>query len=89
MTSSITCGVACQALAIILENRLVDYSDVADLVDSMLISTELNGPSVCDGASTRLWIVLLWQRRRENLITDAEMSSTILRWLYRCWSPGA
>ena len=88
MATSSLCRVACQTLAIILEQGLVTWSDVADLVNSMLSSSELNGPSLCDDGSTRLWVTLLWLKQRENLIVDIEMSSTILRWFYRCWNPG-
>ncbi|KAL9126224.1 MAG: hypothetical protein Q9217_004696 [Psora testacea] len=87
ITSSSTCRVACQALAIILEADLVTYSQIADLVDAMVQSSDLNGPAECDGAATRLWALLLQLRRRETLTTDIDASSGVLHWLYRSWSP--
>ena len=88
VTSIITCGVACQALGTILEFKLIKYSEIDDTVDGMLASTDFNGPAACDRTATKLWALLLRLRRSESIANDLEVSSSILRWLCRCWSPG-
>ena len=64
------------------------YSEIVELVDAMIQSSDLNGPAECDEAATRLWAILLQIRRRENLTTDVDTSGGVLRWLYRSWNPG-
>ena len=75
-------------MAIILDNDLLVYSEIADYIDSMVQSSDLNGPAECDGAALRLWVKVLQLRRRENVTTDTDTSSIVLRWLYRNWTPG-
>lgn len=75
-------------MAVLLEARLVEYADVADLVDGMVISADLNGPAECDEAATKLWEVLLILRGQVNLVSYSESSGTVLRWLCKRWSPG-
>jgi len=71
-----------------LDSRLVQYSDVADLVDTMTRSVDLNGPAECDESATTLWTVLLLHRNQENLNAAPEISENVLRWLFSRWSPG-
>lgn len=74
-------------MAILLENDLVRYTDVADLADAIVNSPELNGPAQCDGAATRLWIILLNLRRQGNLNSESETSRMVVQWLFKRWSP--
>ncbi len=88
ITFSMTCKAACQLMAVILEDGLVQYASITDIVDGLISSPELNGPSECDGAATRLWAILLHLRRLENLSSDFETPVKVLRWLFKRWSPG-
>ena len=73
---------------LILEFQIIKHSEVNDVIDGMLVSTDFNGPATCDGAATKLWALLLRLRRSEGMSKDPEASSSILRWLFKCWSPG-
>ena len=74
--------------AVLLDTGIIEYGDVAELVDGMFTSPDLNGPAECDAAATQLWHVLLTLRGRENLSSFAALSGTILSWLFKRWSPG-
>ena len=75
-------------MAVLLDCGLVEYPNIADLVESMIKSVDLNGPAECDDSSTTLWTVLLVLRGREHLSTASEPFDSILRWLFGRWSPG-
>ncbi|KAL6721631.1 Serine/threonine-protein kinase tel1 [Lecanora helva] len=63
-------------------------SDVADLVDGMVRSVDLNGPAEYDDSATNLWTTLLIRKERENLGATPETPENVLRWLFNRWSPG-
>ena len=88
VTSLSTCRAACHLMTELLVTSLVQYIDVADLVDGMIRSADLNGPAGCDESATNLWTVLLTFRSRENLSSAPESSENVLRWLCIRWSPG-
>lgn len=71
-----------------LTSKLVQYADIADLVEGMTRSVDLNGPAECDESATSLWTMLLVLRGRDNLNSAPETSGNILRWLFSRWSPG-
>ena len=75
-------------MASILDLALVLYSDVADVVDDMIKSVDLNGPAECNDSATMLWTTLVVLKGRENLGSASEASENILRWLFHRWSPG-
>lgn len=73
---------------LILEYQLIKHSEVNDVIDGMLGSPDFNGPAACDASATKLWALLLRLRRCEGMSKDLEASSSVLRWLCKCWSPG-
>ena len=75
-------------MAVLLNYGLVEYPDIADLVESMIKSVDLNGPAECDDSSTTLWTILLVLRGREHLSSASEPFDSILRWLFGRWNPG-
>lgn len=87
ITSTSTCRAACQLMAVLLESGLVQYTDVADLVDSMTRSIDLNGPAECDESATVLWSILLVLRGRTHLGSVSESCDIVLNWLFNRWSP--
>lgn len=74
-------------MAVLLESQLVQYTDIADLVDSMTRSIDLNGPAECDESATTLWTILLILRGRAHLGSVSESCDTVLGWLFSRWSP--
>lgn len=88
VTFSGTCKAACYLLTAQLDRGLVEYAEVADQIDSMTASADLNGPAECDGAATRFWQIILVLRRQENLSSANATSETILHWLWKRWCPG-
>lgn len=74
-------------MAVLLNCRLVRYNEIADIVDNMIASVDLNGPAECVDSASTLWSVLVLLRSRENLDTVSETSEHILRWLCNGWSP--
>lgn len=75
-------------MASILNMSLIQYADVADIVDGMHKSVDLNGPAECDESATTLWAILVVLKGRENLGSASEASENVLRWLFHRWSPG-
>lgn len=87
VTSTSTCRAACQLMTSILAQTLIQYADVADVVDGMIKSVDLNGPAECDEPATTLWTILVALKGRENLGSASEASENVLRWLFHRWSP--
>lgn len=75
-------------MAVLLNFELVRYDEIADIVDNVLSSAELNGPSDCVDSACSLWSLLVLLRGRENLGSVFESSESILRWVCNRWSQG-
>lgn len=75
-------------MASILDLALIQYDNIADIVDGMTKSVDLNGPAECDESATTLWTILVVLKGRENLGSVSEASENVLRWLFHRWSPG-
>lgn len=75
-------------MASILDLGLVQYADVADIVNDMIKSVDLNGPAECNDSATTLWTILVVLKGRENFGSASEASENVLRWLFHRWSPG-
>ena len=88
LTSSATSRVSCHLSAVLLDLGLVEYSDVADIIDNLLSAAELNGPAECDGAATKFWQVILSIRGQENVSSFSDTSNMILLWLFKRWNLG-
>lgn len=74
-------------MAILLNARLVLYTEVADVVDSMLGSVDLNGPAAFTDSAATLWAVLTALKTRQNPGTAHDTSERVLRWLFIRWKP--
>ena len=74
--------------AVLLDTGIIEYGEVAEMINGMFTSPDLNGPAECDAAATQLWHVLLTLRGRENLSSVTALSGAILSWLFKRWSPG-
>ena len=87
ITSEATCHAACHTMATILDQRLIDFVDVADLVEAMLSSVDLNGPAIFTDSSVALWCILINLRARVNPSLVHDTSERILRWMFVRWNP--
>lgn len=74
-------------MAFLLNRELVYFSDVADTVDNMISSVDLNGPAECVDSACTLWSIIMLSRGRKNLGSVPETSEHILRWLCTRWRP--
>lgn len=75
-------------MASVLDLALIQYADVADVIDDMTKSVDLNGPAECDDSATTLWAILIVLKGREKFGSASEASQNVLRWLFHRWNPG-
>ena len=74
-------------MAVLLAAQLVMYTEVADVVDSMLGSVDLNGPAAVTEPAATLWTMLAVLKARQSPGTMYDTSERILRWLFIRWKP--
>jgi len=74
-------------MAVILNTQLVIYTEVADIVDTMFGSVDLNGPAVFTESAATLWSMLIVLKVRQNPGTMHDTSERVLRWLFVRWKP--
>lgn len=82
------CRAACHLLGVILAQRLVEYTAIADLVDGIITSVEHNGPALLVDSSLSLWALIVEYRQKENPGATQATSERVLHWLFSRWSPG-
>ncbi|MCJ1401031.1 Serine/threonine-protein kinase tel1 [Xylographa trunciseda] len=87
ISTNLTCRAACHLMAIILERGLVGYADIVDIIDKMLSSVELNGPSTLCDSSVDLWKAVISIMAKQNPAAIQVTSERILRWLFVRWRP--
>ncbi|KAL8710033.1 MAG: hypothetical protein Q9220_005304 [cf. Caloplaca sp. 1 TL-2023] len=83
-----TCRAASRLTAILLDNGLVQYTDIADTADGVLSSIEINGPISAVDSALHLCVLLAVQRCQENSLLAAETADRLLNWLFHSWRPG-
>lgn len=64
-------------------NRLVLWHDIAESVELMFMSADLNGPAVLDDAGLSLMTHLLHVRRLEVPSASLASNQEVIRWLVR------
>lgn len=72
----------------ILSFRLVPFSSITESVNSLIASTEVNGPAALTDSALPFWRILLHVRTLENPGACFATSERILHWLFSKWSPG-
>ena len=87
ITLESTCQAACHVMATVLDQRLVEFVDVADLVEAMLSSVDLNGPVMFTDSSVALWCILINLKARVNPGLVHDTSERVLRWVFIRWNP--
>ncbi|KAI9827762.1 MAG: Serine/threonine-protein kinase tel1 [Thelocarpon impressellum] len=66
---------------------LVGYGSIADVVDSMISSIDLNGPALLTDSALSFLTVLLELRRSENPGLVSMTTERLIHWLISRWSP--
>ena len=74
-------------MVVLLSLGVIKYADIADLVDGMIVSIDLNGPADCTDSACILWSILVLLRAKENPGLALETSDRVLRWLCTRWRP--
>ncbi|KAL4930851.1 DNA-binding protein kinase TEL1 [Aspergillus undulatus] len=87
-TSQFTSRAACHLQNSILQYGLLDYAAVADTVNSMLSSVNLNGPATLSDASLELWASVVRMMAQTNPGSASNASSQICAWLRDAWTLG-
>lgn len=75
-------------MRVLLEVGLVEYGAIADIVDGIISSTDLNGPALFSDSSAALWSTIVVLRGRQNPGLLQSTTDHALRWLFTSWSPG-
>lgn len=87
-TSPSTCRAACHLMELIITLKLVSHGSIAQAIDGMLSSIDLNGPAILTDSAISFCAVLSDLRRSENPGTSAATSERLLHWFFGRWTPG-
>jgi len=79
---------ACALLHSILEAGLVDYHDVSDDINAMIIAADISGPALLVDSSLILMLHLLHLRNTMLPSANQATSNHIMRWVFSRWKPG-
>ncbi|KAL4735327.1 hypothetical protein BDV11DRAFT_173914 [Aspergillus similis] len=88
-TSQFTSRAACHLQNSILQYGLLDYTAVAETINSMLSFVNLNGPSTVSDASLELWASVIRMTAQTNPGSVSNASLQICAWLRDAWSTGS
>src|SRR4051812_21387946 len=61
--SASMCRVSCYLLETMMDKNCVSQSDYSQLIDDLLLKTELNGPALAVDSSITFWAAVLKKRR--------------------------
>ncbi|MCJ1313627.1 Serine/threonine-protein kinase tel1 [Agyrium rufum] len=78
---------ACHLLVLLLRLRIVTPTDVADTVEAILASADLNGPALLCDSSIELWCSLIDLKARSSPVSIFETSQRVITWLLTRWKP--
>ena len=73
-------------MTILLDISKVQYADIADIVDSMVSSVDLNGPATFVDSAASIWISVLSLRGKQSPGLISDTSERVLRWLFIRWN---
>ncbi|KAI9716271.1 MAG: hypothetical protein M1812_005496 [Candelaria pacifica] len=86
-TSQSTCRAACYLMDVTLSAELVHYDAIADIIDGMVLSSDINGPPLPVDTALSLWTTITRSRTIENPASNKTTSERVLRWLFTKWNP--
>ncbi|OJJ51010.1 hypothetical protein ASPZODRAFT_162899 [Penicilliopsis zonata CBS 506.65] len=87
-TSQVSCRAACHLMCVILEHDLLEHSVIAETTRSMLLSANLNGPSIISDSSLNLWAKIAHLNTQIIPGPTLNVSKHICGWLREFWSVG-
>ncbi|PLB44362.1 serine/threonine-protein kinase tel1 [Aspergillus steynii IBT 23096] len=87
-TSHTTSRAACTLMNSIIHFELLEYSERAEAINSMLSSVNLNGPSVMSDSSLALWATVTRAIAQINPGSVPHASKLICTWLREAWTIG-
>ncbi|EFQ24914.1 phosphatidylinositol 3 [Colletotrichum graminicola] len=82
-----TCRAASVLLHTILEREIVPYHDIADDINSMVTTADVNGPALLVDSSIILMLHLLALRNVKLPNASQSTSHHIIRWTFLKWNP--
>lgn len=88
LTFNATCRAAAAQLHAMLAANLVEYHQIAESVDTIITSADINGPAILCDSSIFLMIHLLNTRVIEVPGTSLIACQHVTRWLFARWNPG-
>lgn len=83
-----TSRAACNLMSVILKYELVAYTDIADTIESIVSSVDLNGPSVLTDSGLLFWSLLMKLRTKANPNLGLGTAKQICGWLKGTWTLG-
>ncbi|CAO2655342.1 Nn.00g104060.m01.CDS01 [Neocucurbitaria sp. VM-36] len=78
---------ACHLMDVLLRLRIVPFSAVSGIVQSMLSSIELSGPALLTETSSSLLTTIIRERIKENPTHFNSTAERIMHWLLSKWTP--
>lgn len=82
-----TCRASSLLLHAVLVNDLLPYRDVADDVNTMVTTADVNGPAVVVDSSVLLMTKLLHKLNYHLPSTSYATCNHVVRWLFLRWDP--
>ncbi|KAL8895737.1 MAG: hypothetical protein Q9192_003466 [Flavoplaca navasiana] len=70
-----------------VQKKLIRHMDIADIVDGMVPSMELNGPVDAVESTLNLCSLLALERGQDNSVLAAETAERFLNWFFHNWKP--
>lgn len=74
-------------MTLLLELGLVHFADVADIVDTMFSSVDLNGPATFTDSAANLWSIIIKLKGRQCPSLIYNTAERVLGWLFIRWKP--
>ncbi|KAI9801156.1 MAG: hypothetical protein M1825_003430 [Sarcosagium campestre] len=83
-----TCRAACVLMTTLVRSNAPSDTVIAEHVDALLASVELNGPAVLVDTALSLWTTILTHQRSRISGDSARDSIKVVKWLCSNWTPG-
>ncbi|KAF2744994.1 hypothetical protein M011DRAFT_470010 [Sporormia fimetaria CBS 119925] len=87
MTSASSSRAACHLMNVLLNLKIISFSSISELVQSMLLSIELNGPALLTDSSSSFLTTVLHQKVTENPTDYKYTAERVLNWFLSKWTP--
>ncbi|KAL2011470.1 hypothetical protein VTN00DRAFT_4188 [Thermoascus crustaceus] len=83
-----TSRAACNLMSVILQNELLDFSEITETIRSMLSSVDLNGPSMLCDSSLAIWAIIMKMHMHVNPSLGLDAAKQTCGWLRGAWTIG-